>query len=58
MKYLIDRDEMLKLVFDGHGLIGNDLFSIFDPDFDHSIAQRNRMSTRRSRFSSRPARAG
>ena len=50
MRYLIDRDEMLNLVFDGHGLIGNDLFSIFDPDFDHSIPQRNRMSTRRSRF--------
>jgi peptide/nickel transport system substrate-binding protein len=40
MKYLIDRDEMLKLVFDGHGVIGNDLFSIYDPDFDHNIAQR------------------
>ena len=40
MRYLIDRQQMLNLVFDGHGLIGNDLFSIFDPDFNHSIPQR------------------
>lgn len=40
MKYLMDRNQFLEQVFDGHGLVGNDLFSIFDPDFDHSIPQR------------------
>ncbi|MHB8504195.1 MAG: ABC transporter substrate-binding protein [Acidimicrobiales bacterium] len=40
MKYLMDRQQMLEQVFAGHGLVGNDLFSVFDPDFDHSIPQR------------------
>lgn len=40
MKYLMDRQQMIDLVFDGHGLLGNDLFSIYDPDYDHQIPQR------------------
>jgi len=40
MKYLIDRQQMLDLVFGGHGSIGNDLFSVTDPNFDHNIPQR------------------
>jgi peptide/nickel transport system substrate-binding protein len=40
MKLLIDRPQMLDLVFGGYGQIGNDVFGIFDPLYDHSIAQR------------------
>src|SRR5262249_26154387 len=40
LRYLVDRKPMLQVVFGGYGLIGNDLFSINDPDFDHAIPQR------------------
>jgi len=40
LRYLIDRKQMLQVVFGGYGLVGNDLFSINDPDFDHNIPQR------------------
>ncbi len=40
MRYIVDRPQMRELVFEGYGLLGNDLFSIVDPDYDHSIPQR------------------
>jgi peptide/nickel transport system substrate-binding protein len=40
MRYLVDREQMREVVFGGYGLIGNDLYAIEDPDFDHSIPQR------------------
>lgn len=40
LRYLVDRPEMINLVFDGHGTIGNDLFSIWDPNYDHELPQR------------------
>jgi peptide/nickel transport system substrate-binding protein len=39
-RLLVDRPKMLDLVFGGHGTIGNDIFSIWDPQYDHSIPQR------------------
>ncbi len=41
MQLIVDRSEMLKLIFAGYGTIGNDLFSIWDPDYDHAIPQRH-----------------
>ena len=40
MRLLVDRQQMLELVFGGYGTIGNDIFGIFDPEYDHSIPQR------------------
>jgi peptide/nickel transport system substrate-binding protein len=40
LRYSIDREQMLKLVFGGYGKVGNDLFSVYDPDYDHGIPQR------------------
>ena len=40
LRYAVDRKQMLQVVFGGYGLIGNDLFSIYDPDFNHDIPQR------------------
>jgi peptide/nickel transport system substrate-binding protein len=40
MRLLVDRPKMLEIVFGGHGTIGNDVFSIADPYFDHSLPQR------------------
>jgi peptide/nickel transport system substrate-binding protein len=31
---------MLEAVFGGHGTVGNDIFSIWAPEYDHSIPQR------------------
>ena len=36
----VDREKMLQTVFGGHGTIGNDLFSIWSREYDHSIPQR------------------
>jgi peptide/nickel transport system substrate-binding protein len=41
MRLIIDRPQMLKLVFLGHGIIGNDVVSYFDPDYDHGLPQRH-----------------
>jgi peptide/nickel transport system substrate-binding protein len=36
----VDRQQMMDLVFGGYGTIGNDIFGIFAPEYDHSIPQR------------------
>ncbi|MGH9302883.1 MAG: ABC transporter substrate-binding protein [Acidimicrobiales bacterium] len=40
LRWGIDRPQMLATVFEGHGRIGNDIFSPFDPEQDKSIPQR------------------
>ncbi len=40
MRLIVDRHQMLELNFLGHGTIGNDLFAIWDPVYDHAIPQR------------------
>ncbi len=40
LRLCIDRPQMLNTVFDGYGLIGNDISSIYDPEYDRSIPQR------------------
>ena len=40
MRLCCDRPEMLKVIFDGNGTVGNDIFAIAAPDYDHSIPQR------------------
>ncbi len=39
-KLMVDRQEMLEAVFEGKGIIGNDIFSIWDPVYDRGIPQR------------------
>ncbi len=39
-RLICNRPQMMDLVFGGRGTIGNDIFSPFDPEFDHSIPQR------------------
>jgi peptide/nickel transport system substrate-binding protein len=39
-RLMVDRPQMLKAVFDGFGLIGNDIASPYDPYYDKSIPQR------------------
>jgi peptide/nickel transport system substrate-binding protein len=40
MRLIVGRPAMLNNVFGGHGLIGNDVSSIYDPEYDHAIPQR------------------
>jgi peptide/nickel transport system substrate-binding protein len=40
MRLIVDREEMRKIVFLGHGILGNDLVSYWDPVYDHSLPQR------------------
>jgi peptide/nickel transport system substrate-binding protein len=40
MRLLVDRPEMLRQLFEGYGRIGNDLYSVEDPDYDHQLPQR------------------
>ncbi len=41
MRLLVDRHQMLELVFAGHGTIGNDVFGIWAPEYDHALPQRH-----------------
>jgi peptide/nickel transport system substrate-binding protein len=40
MRLIVDRPEMNKVCQKGLGMIGNDIFSPYDPAYDHSIPQR------------------
>lgn len=39
-RLIVNRPEMLKLCYGDRGTIGNDVFSIWDPVYDHSLPQR------------------
>jgi len=39
-RLMVNRPQMLEQVFGGFGAIGNDIFSIQDPEYDHAIPQR------------------
>lgn len=39
-RLLVDREQMRRQVFGPYGSIGNDVFGVFDKDFDHSLPQR------------------
>jgi peptide/nickel transport system substrate-binding protein len=39
MKLICNREEMLKQIFDGYGIIGNDIFALYDPAYDHALPQ-------------------
>jgi peptide/nickel transport system substrate-binding protein len=41
MRLIVDRQQMLDLVFGGFGTLGNDLFGIWAPEYDHSLPQRH-----------------
>ena len=40
LRLVVDRPQMLDLVFDGNGVLGNDISSIYDPEYDKAIPQR------------------
>lgn len=40
MKLLVDREQMLDVIFNGQGQVANDLFGVYDPAYNSSIPQR------------------
>jgi len=40
-RLVIDRRKMRELVFAGHGALGNDLFGIYEPTYNHTLPQRD-----------------
>jgi peptide/nickel transport system substrate-binding protein len=40
-RLMVNRPEMLNVVFGGHGTISDDIFGIWDPEYDHAIPQRH-----------------
>jgi peptide/nickel transport system substrate-binding protein len=41
MRLVVDRQQMMDLVFGGFGTLGNDVFGIWAPEYDHSLPQRH-----------------
>lgn len=41
MRLICDRPQMLDLVFLGSGTLGNDIFGVWDPAYDHALPQRH-----------------
>jgi peptide/nickel transport system substrate-binding protein len=39
MRLLVDRQEIVDTAFDGYAVVGNDLFGVSDPDYDHSLVR-------------------
>jgi peptide/nickel transport system substrate-binding protein len=39
-RLMVDREKMNRLVFGGHGTLGNDVFAIWSNEYDHSLPQR------------------
>ena len=37
MRLLVDRPQLIDSALDGRGVVANDVFSPYDPDFDHSL---------------------
>ena len=40
MKYIVNRPQMRELLYGGYGILGNDVPSITDPQYDHELPQR------------------
>lgn len=40
MRLLVNRPQLIDSALDGYGTIANDLFSPYDPDYDHALPQR------------------
>jgi peptide/nickel transport system substrate-binding protein len=39
LRLLVDRPQLIDSALDGYGTVANDLFSPYDPDFDHSMVR-------------------
>ena len=50
LRLLVDRPQLIDSALDGYGVVGNDLFSPYDPDFDHSLVRPAQGDVPQARF--------
>ena len=48
MRLLVNRPQMIDSALDSYGTAASDVFSPYDPDFDHSLVRARRTSRRPS----------
>jgi peptide/nickel transport system substrate-binding protein len=39
LRLLVDRQQLIDSALDGYGVVASDVFSLYDPDFDHSLVR-------------------
>lgn len=39
LRLIVDRPQLIDSALDGYGVVGNDVFSPYDPDFDHALTR-------------------
>lgn len=50
LRLLVDRPQLIDSALDGYGVIANDLFSPYDPDFDHSLTRAAQGDIQQAKF--------
>lgn len=50
MRLLVDRPQLIDSALDGYGVVANDLFSPYDPDFDHSLVRAAQGDIQQAKF--------
>jgi peptide/nickel transport system substrate-binding protein len=55
MRLLVDRPQLIDSALDGYGVVANDLFSPYDPDFDHSLVRPAQGDIQQAKFLLRKA---
>jgi peptide/nickel transport system substrate-binding protein len=55
MRLLVDRPQMIDSALDSYGVVANDVFSPYDPDFDHSLVRASQGDIPQAKFLLRKA---
>jgi peptide/nickel transport system substrate-binding protein len=50
LRLLVDRPQLIDSALDGYGVVANDLFSPYDPDFDHSLVRAAQGDIQQAKF--------
>ena len=50
LRLLVDRPQLIDSALDGYGVVANDIFSPYDPDFDHSLVRPAQGDIRQAKF--------
>ena len=58
MRLLVDRPQLIDSALDSYGVVANDLFSPYDPDFDHSLVRAAQGDIPQAKFLLKKAGAG
>ena len=50
LRLLVDRPQLIDSALDGYGVVANDIFSPYDPDFDHTLVRPAQGDIRQAKF--------